>query len=400
MSTSTVGGASSIDDPTDLSRSDYVAALKRTLKEVKDDDVPGLAAGVAFKMFLSIFPSLFAAVAIFSIVTSASEIASMIDEAKGFLPSDAVDLLTRPLRNLADGGGTAAGIAAVAGIAAGLVAATSAAISMMKALSRAYDVPETRKFVRQRLVGLFLTLALLAALVAVALLLIVGRQVQESLLGNMPPPLDWVLVAVRFLLALLVLIVLFAFVYWIGPNRDHPSWVWMSPGAALAVVGWLVVAGGFTLYAQTFGNYDETYGAIAGVALLLIWLQLSMLVILVGAEFNAEVERTRAVHLRVNEGAGFAQPAPAGALLAADPPAAAAALQQARVAGHTLEMPATDTEPTVDLASASAPHAPPSVTPAEARQPGLPPGRTAGALAAMAMAVAVFLGFARRRSRR
>lgn len=256
--TSAPGGTSTIDDPTDLDRKDYRAALKRTLKEVKDDDVSGLAAGVAFKMFLSIFPSLFAAVAIFSIVTSASEIADMINEAKGFLPSDAVDLLTNPLRNLADGGGTAAGIAAFAGIAAGLVAATSAAISMMKALSRAYDVPETRKFLRQRIVGLFLTLALLAALVAVALLLIVGRQVQESLLGNIPPPLDWVLVGLRFLLALLVLIVLFAFVYWIGPNRDHPSWVWMSPGAALAVIGWLVVAGGFTLYAQTLGNYDKT----------------------------------------------------------------------------------------------------------------------------------------------
>ena len=381
MSTTDQTATTLADNPTDLDRQEYLAAFKRTLKEVKDDDVPGLAAGVAFKMFLSIFPSLFAAVAIFSIVTTATEIASWIDEAKGFLPSEAVELLTTPLKNLADGGGTAAGFAALAGIAAGVLAATSAAISMMKALSRAYDVAETRKFVRQRVVALLLTLALLASLVAVALLLIVGRQVQESLLGNVPPPLDWLLVAVRFVLALLVLIVLFAFVYWIGPNRDHPSWVWMSPGAALAVVGWLAVAGGFTLYAQTLGNYDKTYGAIAGVALLLIWLQLSMLVILFGAEFNAEVERTRATQLRVTEGAGFAVPAPAAGL-GPDGIVTPAQVREAEVAADTLAVAPADPPDTAAPAPASA-----------------APARRSGAAVAAAMAAAIFLGFARRRGR-
>ena len=375
--TSAAGGSSTINDPTDLDRSDYLAAFKRTLKEVKDDDVPGLAAGVAFKIFLSLFPALFAAVAIFSLVTTVSELREWLAAAGGFLPQSALDLIDTPLRDLVSGEETAAGFAAVVGVATGLWAATGAAISLMKALSRAYDVPETRKFVRQRLVAFLLTLALLAALVGIVALLVLGEQAQTALLGNLVPPVSWALGAARFLLAVVVLVVLFAFVYWIGPNRDHPSWVWISPGAVVGVIGWLVASGGFTFYAQTAGNYGETYGTIAGVVVLLLWLQISMLVILLGAEFNAEVERTRALHLRVNEGAGFAF-----------------------------------AEPTVELAPVPVPGPPASYTPAGASDPSArstrnistppltPSPRTAGVMAAAGMAIAVLLGFARRRSRR
>ena len=389
--TSAHGGTVAVDDPTDLNRSEYLAAFKRTLKEVKDDDVPGLAAGVAFKMFLAIFPGLLAGVAIFSIVTTPAEIANLIKQANVFLPERALDLITMPLRNLAEGGGGAAGFAAIAGIAAGVFSATSAAVSMMKALSRAYDVPEDRKFVRQRLIGLALTIALVVALLGVALLLIAGPQVQDSLLGQVPPPLSWVLAGVRFLLALVVLIVLFAFVYWIGPNRERPSWLWMSPGAAFAVIGWLLVSGAFTIYVQNFGKYNETYGAIAGVALLLIWLQLSMLVILMGAEFNAEIARSRAARLRVAEGAGFAAPAPAAAL-APDGMAAAAHVREAEVSANTLVV-APSTVPT---------HSPAGLPLPAAGAPGAQRSsvRRGGAAVAAGMAAAVFLGFARKRSRR
>ena len=413
MSPRSTSGTSTIDDPTDLDRKDYVAALKRTLKEVKDDDVPGMAAGVAFKIFLSLFPALLAAVAVFSIVTTVSELREWLGSARGFLPDAAIDLIDTPLKDLVAGKQTAAGLAAVAGVAAGLWAATGAAISLMKALSRAYDVAETRKFVKQRLVAFALTLALLIALAAIVGLLVAGPQIQDALLGELVPPVSWALAAARFVLAVLVLVVLFAFVYWIGPNRDHPSWVWISPGAVLGVVGWLVASGGFTLYAQTAGSYAETYGAIAGVAVLLIWLQLSMLVILVGAEFNAEVERTRALHLRVNEGAGFALAAPAGSLLTGDQESGATALQEAHTESHTMEIPVTEAAPTVEIPPPPPPAPPtayqskqssPSAAPAS-RTPsvqtsGLPSPGTLGAIAAAASAVAVFLGLARRRARR
>ena len=403
------GHSTSLDDPTDLSRADYVAALKRAMKEIKGDDVPGLAAGVAFKMFLSLFPALFAAVAIFTLVTTVGELREWLGQAQGFLPGDAIDLIDRPLEELAaDEGGGAGLVAAVTGVLAGLWAATSAAVSLMKALSRAYDVEEKRKFVRQRLVALALTIALVIALVGVIVLLVLGPQLQSFLLGEIVTPITWALAIARFALAFAVLVLLFAFVYWIGPNRDHPSWVWMSPGALVGVIGWLLVSGGFTLYAQTAGSYGATYGTIAGVVVLLIWLQLSMLVILVGAEFNAEVERSRSLRLAVADGAGMAVPAPAAAVTL-DQEAGATTIAQARTAAHSVDLTETqDPDATVDLAppvlADAVPAAPPrhdehSSTIADAIASVPPEARKAGAVVATVMAAAVFLGFARRRGR-
>jgi len=436
-------GTRTPETPADLTRTDYVSAFKNTLKEVKDDDVPGLAAGVAFKIFMSIFPSMIAAVAIFGLVMNAAEMVEWLAAARGFLPEPVIKLLTPFLQSLTKTKESTASFTAAAGIVAGLVAATSAAISMMKALSRAYDVKETRKFVRQRLVALAITVALVLALVGIVLLLVVGANVQASVLPGVAPPLSWAVTATRFVLALALLVLLFAFVYWIGPNRDHPSWVWMSPGAMFGVVGWLLVAGGFSLYVQLVGgnSYNRTYGtALAGVVVLLLWLQFSMLVILVGAEFNSEVERMRAMHKRVGEGAGFALP---GGTALAGPYAGAGilALAEAQQSAHTVEMPAAgDVEPTVEMPAPALLGTPASTETVEMERPtiyqseaagattvevpredreralGLSAtpaaqpvttatavpanARRAGALAASAMAVAVFLGLARRRARR
>ena len=406
----TGGQATSLDDPTDLSRADYLTAFKRAMKEIKGDDVPGLAAGVAFKMFLALFPALLAAVAIFTLVTTVAELREWLAQAEGFLPPDAIRMIDEPLADRAENGGGGAGFAAVTGVLAGLWAATSAAVSLMKALSRAYDVEEKRKFVRQRLVALALTVALVVALVGVIVLLVLGPQLQSFLLGEVVAPITWVLAVARFALAFAVLVLLFAFVYWIGPNRDHPSWLWMSPGALFGVVGWLLVSGGFTLYAQTAGSYDATYGAIAGVVVLLIWLQLSMLVILVGAEFNAEVERSRSLRLAVADGAGMATPAPSGAFTD-DQEAGRTTIAQAETAAHSITPPDETPDATLDLAPPVLAEPVPTArahtestgdgTPVAAAVAAVPPeARKAGALVATVMAVAVFLGFARRRARR
>ena len=401
--TSLAGGESTLQDPTDLSRQDYLAAFKRTVKEVKDDDVPGLAAGVAFKMFLSIFPSLFAAVAIFSIVTTPAEIGEMLSKANAFLPGAAIELLAKPLDDLAKGGGSTAGFAALIGVLSGVFAATSAAISLMKALSRAYDVPETRKFVRQRLVGLALTVGLVAALVGVIVMLVLGPQIQDALMPGTVAPLSWLLTTARLAAAFVVLVVLFAFVYWIGPNRDHPSWVWMSPGALFGVVGWLLVSGGFTLYAQLSPSYNKTYGAIAGVAVLLVWLQLSMLVILVGAEFNAEIERTRARHLALDEGGGFAIPAPAGALVDRDQESGRTAVAEAQREAHA-DLPDAALDPLAPVPVPSAVGGGSFTSNHQVTNPLLAASSSGGArknqaLVLAGMAAAVFLGFARKRRR-
>jgi membrane protein len=328
------------DDPTDLTRDDYKLAGKSTLEEIKKDDVPSMAAGVAFKIFLAIFPAMIAAVAIFSIVIDPAGLERLLTRFSAVLPAAALELLEQPLRNLAEGGGGGAGLAALTGVLAGLWAATSAAATLIKALNRAYGVPESRKFLAQRGVALALTVALLVALIALVLLLVAGPQLTDALI---PDALDGLGIGflagvARFLLAGAVLVFLFAFVYWLGPNREQPRWVWISPGSVLAVVGWLVVAGGFTLYVQTAGNYEATYGAIAGVVVLMLWLQLSMLVLLVGAEFNAEVEALRARNAELAAGAGFGMAGPAE-LATAIPAEPAGAANAAAAVGMAVPAP-------------------------------------------------------------
>jgi membrane protein len=388
--TSNDAAPADIDDPTDLTREDYIAALKRTLQEVKEDDVPSLAGGVAFKIFLAIFPAMFAAVAIFSIVTTVSELQQWLDS-QAFLPDNVRDIIGKPLKDLAQSDDGLASFAAILGIGTGLWAASGAALSLMKALSRAYDVPENRKFVKARVVALALTIALLASLVGIIVLMVAGPQIQTAVLGEVAAPFSWLLAAVRVVLAIAVLILLFAFVYWIGPNRDHPSWVWITPGAVVGVVGWLLASGAFGIYAQRAGSY-AAYGAIAGVAVIMVWLQLSMLVILVGAEFNAEIERTKALYLRVGEGAGFATPAATAGLVPPDRDAAWATLAESETAAHAVHGVETSNKtPTLPP--------PPALTPDTGATTGTQV-RRAGAVAAGLTAVAVFLGFARKRARR
>lgn len=285
------------DRPTELSRSDLKAALKGTLAQAKADDVASLAAGVAFKIFLSIFPALIALAAFFALLTEPGDLGRTLEAIEDFdlVPSDALDLIRAPLAELVTGGGAGAGGVAVVGVLVGLWAASSAAVTLIKALNRAFGVAHPRSFVAQRLVSLILTAALLLTVVGVFLLVVVGNAVQETLLpahlaGGLTGGL---VVALRLFAAVVLLILLFAFVYWMAPNRSPPAWTWISPGAVVGVVGWLALSGLFTLYVRNFGNYDATYGTLGAVVVLMLWLQLSMAVLLLGAELNAELEQRR-----------------------------------------------------------------------------------------------------------
>ncbi|HVL98082.1 MAG TPA: YihY/virulence factor BrkB family protein [Egibacteraceae bacterium] len=310
------------EDPTDLTVEDYKAALESTVEEIKRDDVPSLAAGVAFKIFLSLFPALLAGVAVFSIVTTPADLLRLFGYLSGILPAEALSLLEEPLVNLAEGGGASAGGVAAAGVLAGLWAATSAAVTLVKALSRAYDVEESRKFVAQRLVALAITLALFLTIVGLIVLVVAGRPIQEALVPPQFGAVAGVLLGIaRVAVAIVLLVMLFAFVYWIGPDRERPEWAWLSPGAVVGVIGWLVLSGAFTLYVRLAGDYDATYGALGGVIVLLLWLQLSMAMLLIGAELNREIERIHDIKAAVAEGAGFAlaEPLSEAASQAPDP---------------------------------------------------------------------------------
>jgi membrane protein len=317
-SPASTGENTRIDDPTDLTWADYKVALTATKREIKRDDVPSMAAGVAFKIFLALFPSLIAAVAIFGLFADPEQLETYMANLQGVVPESALQLLGEAMENITATSTGAAGGLLITGILGGLWAASSAAASLVKALNRAYEVEESRGFVKQRLVALAITGALLLSIAALIALVIAGPQVQSFVV---PEQLQGTAVNIafgvgQFLLVLGVLVLLFAFVYWLGPNRELPEWKWMSPGALLGVIGWLVASLAFTLYVQNFGNYDNpTYAGLGGVIVLMLWLQISMTIMLIGAEFNAEVERLKGQHEAVRSGAGMGHLAEPGSVV-------------------------------------------------------------------------------------
>lgn len=276
------------------SREEFLAAGRELLGEIRNDDISSLAAAVAFRIVLALFPSMVAAVGIFSLVTDPSDLENLLEGLRDVAPGAAVAFLEAPLTRLINSRG--AGLAAVIGVAGGLWAATGAAATLNKSLSRAYDVVDERKVVAVRVAALAVTIALLLALVGMFLLLVVGEPIQDRVLASLPLTdsasrvIGVVVSIVRNLLAAVALMLLFAFIYWVGPDvRDRLSYVWISPGAALGVITWLVASGLFGLYVNTFGNFTSSrsiYGSLGNAIVFMLWLHMSIQALLLGAEVN------------------------------------------------------------------------------------------------------------------
>jgi membrane protein len=186
-------------------------------------------------------------------------------------------------------------------IALALWSASSGMAASEEALDVAYDVPASRKFVKKRAVALVLTfVALGLGGIATALLVFgqpLGVAVSKAVsLGGVFPVL-WTIV--RWALTVLVVVTLFAVFYYLGPNRRPPTWKWVSPGGIVAAIIWLAASVGFSFYVSNFGgSYGKTYGSLAGVVILMLWLYLSALALLFGAELNGELEREKALRER------------------------------------------------------------------------------------------------------
>jgi membrane protein len=252
---------------------------------------------VAFYWFLSLFPMLFAAIAIMSLVQVTPAFQQQLsDGIATAAPGGAAEVLQGALA--ASQARVVASLPAVLiALAFALWSASSGMAATQIGLNVAYDVEEDRTFVKRRLMGLVL-LAIALVLGGVAMGLIVfGEQIGDAVADALSARgvFDVVWGVVRWVVGLVAITTLFAIFYWIGPNRRPPSWRWLSPGGIVATVLWVLASAAFSLYVNHFGgNYAKTYGAIAGVVILLLWLYLTALAILIGAELNGELERQRA----------------------------------------------------------------------------------------------------------
>jgi membrane protein len=259
---------------------------KRVKIEVKQDQVPLLSAGVAFYTLLSLFPAIIAGVSIYGLVADPETVRRQIDRLTQLLSPETASILSQQIRQVTSGAGGALGLATVLGIATALWSASSGMKALITGVNMTYDQTETRKFFKLRGLALLLTLGAMV-LMAVALALIVAF---PAVAGDWPTALRWAASVLRFVLLAVLLVLGLAVLYRYAPDRDNPRWSWVSWGSAVATLLWVAASLGFSFYVSHFSSYNKTYGALAGVVILMFWLFLTAFVVLLGAELNTEME--------------------------------------------------------------------------------------------------------------
>ncbi len=283
------------DDPTDLPMGSWGDALRRTVREFKEDNLTDWAAALTYYSILAIFPALLALVSVVGLLGDATT-QSLIDNLGTVAPGPAKDIVTSALQNLQKNQGAAGGLFVV-GLATALWSASGYVAAFMRASNSIYDVGEGRPIWKTLPTRVLITLVLLfmLALVAVGVTFTGGlaRQAGNVLGLGSSAVQAWDIA--KWPVILIVVMTMFAILYWASPNVRHPKFRWITPGSVVAVLLWIVASAGFALYVASFASYNKTYGALGGVIIFLVWLWISNIAVLLGAELNAEVERGRQI---------------------------------------------------------------------------------------------------------
>jgi membrane protein len=274
--------------PREIPAAGWKQVVKRAWAEAKADNVPMLAGGVAFFAFLALFPALIALISIWGLVVGPDEAAQQAESLTEGLPPEAGEIITTQMETVA-AQQSGLGLSLVISVLLALWAASGGTANLVKAVNLAYDEEEGRGFVKLRGLALVMTLgAIVFVVLAVGLVAVVPPLLDALGLGVVGTVLAQV---ARWVLLVVLVTVALAVVYRFAPDRDDPRLKWASLGAVVATVLWLLGSIAFSLYVSNFGSYNETYGAIAGVAILMLFLYLTAYIVLLGAEINAETER-------------------------------------------------------------------------------------------------------------
>ena len=280
--------------PTDLSRRDYVAIIRRAIKKFNNDHMTNIAAALAYYAFLAIPSALLVAVGIFSLVASPSTITTVIDKLHGIAPGQATSLLESSLRNMLHNKSTGVTVLSIGGVLA-FWSLTGAMQNLMWALNIAYDRDERRGFVLRRIVALWMVLFALIGFALAFGVLILGPHLStwigDATGAHSLTKIVWYIAEWPLLVG--GLLVTFAGFMYYGPNVKHPRWHFLTFGAVVSLVIWLAASGAFAFYVSKFSSYNKTWGSLAAVVVMLTWLWLSSVALLLGAEINVEAERSR-----------------------------------------------------------------------------------------------------------
>jgi membrane protein len=291
-----------------LSLGNFMQTLKRTVREFREHNLTDWAAALTYYSVLAIFPALLALVSVLGLVGH-SATQPLIDNLGKVAPGPAKDIFTSAIQNLQKSQG-AAGVAFVIGLALALWSASGYVAAFMRASNAIYEVEEGRpiwKTLPTR-VGTTVVLLLMLAVVAMGVTLTGGlaRQV-GNLIGVGGTAVDVWNIA-KWPVILVVAMTMFAFLYWAAPNVKQAKFRWISPGSVLGVLLWILASAAFAFYVAQFASYNKTYGALGGVIVFLVWLWISNIAVLLGAEFNAELERGRQIEAGKADGEPFIEP--------------------------------------------------------------------------------------------
>ena len=288
----------SADSPTEMPAAGWKDILKRTYRDIGENRLTLVSAGVTFFVLLAIFPAIAALVSVYGLIADVSTINQQIDALRGVLPSGGVDIVSEQVKRLTEKGDTALGLTALFGIALSVWSANGGVKHVFDALNLVYNERERRGFFKLNLVSLAFTAGALL-FVVIALAGIVAVPVAIQFLGMSSDA--WWLALLRWPALFVVVILMLAVLYRYGPSRDAPRWRWVTPGGMFAAFLWLAGSLLFSWYVSNFGSYDKTYGSLGAAIGFMTWIWLSTTIVLLGAQLNAELEHQTAKDTTVGE---------------------------------------------------------------------------------------------------
>jgi membrane protein len=285
------------DSPTDLGKRSWWRTSKRVVSGFRDDNVTDWAAALTYYSVLSIFPAFIALISILGLVVDPATITRVVTDIVAQLgPESAVNTFEGPINEISGNQSTAL-LGLVLGLAVALWTASNYVGAFMRASNAIYQREEGRPFWKLRPLQVLLTLVLVLMAALVVLALIVSGPVAEAIgsavgLGDTAVTV-WDIA--KWPVLLVVVMLMLAILYWSAPNAKPAGFRWMSPGSVTAVAVWIIASAGFAFYVANFGSYDKTYGTLGGVIVFLVWMWITNIAVLLGAELNAETERAREI---------------------------------------------------------------------------------------------------------
>jgi membrane protein len=286
------GRGRSADTPTEIPALGWKDILWRTYEEFNKDRIMSVAAGVTYYALLAVFPAIAALVSIYGLFADPGTIQDHLNTLSGVLPGGALDIIREQVIRIASQGGGTLGFGFIFGLGLSLWSSNAGMKAIFDALNIVYGEEEKRSFIKLNSLSLSFTLGAIA-FILIALAGIIVLPIVLSFIG-LGSGTEWLVSLARWPILLIGVVLGLSLIYRFGPSRDKAEWRWVTPGGIVAAVLWLVVSMLFSWYVANFGSYNETYGSLGAVIGFMTWIWLSTIVVLLGAEINAEMEHQTA----------------------------------------------------------------------------------------------------------